>query len=45
MTALPKKKHTRARSNKRRGKSAISLKSVYDQYSKAKGREKKLSSK
>jgi len=44
MTPLPKKKHTRSRSNIRRGKKALTVKTLFARYTKAKGIEKKLAS-
>jgi hypothetical protein len=41
MTPLPKKKHSKGRTGRRRGGKNISLRDVYTSYSRAKGIEKK----
>jgi ribosomal protein L32 len=45
MTPLPKKKHTRARTGKRRGKNALKASDLFSFYSKGKGIENKLGKK
>lgn len=41
MPPVPKKKHTKSRTGKRRGKKKITVKELFAYYSKAKGAEKK----